>query len=136
RMEVARKRGNPNSPCAPGAIDSTQIFGGGFGPFVEFCCADLTNSGNRHIVFFRVVDASGNSNVCMVEVEVQDKLPPTMVAPPDITVDCRVHFDFADSLSRSNLFGNVVIGNETRRTIPSPSLFVAARQADRCNRVQ
>ncbi|MBK7425894.1 MAG: T9SS type A sorting domain-containing protein [Saprospiraceae bacterium] len=136
RMEVARKRGVPNSPCAPGAIDSTQIFGGGFGPFVEFCCADLTNSGNRHIVFFRVVDAAGNSNVCMVEVEVQDKLPPTMVAPPDITVDCRYHFDFTDSTSRASQFGTVVIGNQTRRLLPSPNPFVAARQADRCNRVQ
>lgn len=136
RMEVARKRGNPNSPCAPGAIDSTQIFGGGFGPFVEFCCADLTNSGNRHIVFFRVVDAAGNSNVCMVEVEVQDKLPPTMVAPPDITVDCRYHFDFNDSISRANLFGTVIIGDQTRRLLPSPNPFVSARQADRCNRIQ
>lgn len=136
RMEVARKRGNPNSPCAPNAIDSTQIFGGGFGPFVEFCCADLSNSGNRHIVFFRVVDAAGNSNVCMVEVEVQDKLPPTMVAPPDITVDCRYHFDFNDSISRANLFGTVIIGDQTRRLLPSPNPFVAARQADRCNRIQ
>jgi len=55
-------------------------------PFVEFCCEDLDN--NPNMVEFRVTDKQGLSNICMVEVEVQDKLPPILYCPDDVTLDC------------------------------------------------
>ena len=57
----------------------------GFGDYALFCCADL---GSVVMVELRVRDAAGNTNSCMVEVEVQDKLKPTIVCPPNKTIDC------------------------------------------------
>lgn len=53
--------------------------------YAEFCCDDI---GNEVMVSLRVTDASGNSNTCMVIVNVQDKLDPVITCPPNITVDC------------------------------------------------
>ncbi len=74
-----------------------------FGPFVEFCCEDIEN--NPIQVILRVTDESGNSNECMVNVEVQDKLPASIEAPDDFTVSCEFPYD-EDDLS---VFGKVVM---------------------------
>jgi hypothetical protein len=73
-----------------------------FRPFVEFCCEDIPN--NPIQVILRVTDESGNSNECMVNVEVQDKLPASIEAPDDITVTCQFPFDEDDLF----IFGKVV----------------------------
>ncbi|MEM6964337.1 MAG: HYR domain-containing protein, partial [Bacteroidota bacterium] len=65
----ARRMDNPNCP----GFDGTP-----FGPVVPFKCCD---KGTPIMVEFRVTDAAGNSNTCMVEVEVQDKLDPVIVCP-------------------------------------------------------
>ncbi|MEM1217802.1 MAG: T9SS type A sorting domain-containing protein [Bacteroidota bacterium] len=57
-----------------------------FGPDVEFCCSDIAN--NPIMVVFRVVDCFGNYNDCMVEVNVEDKLPPVGTCPPNATITC------------------------------------------------
>ena len=62
-----------------------------FASAVEFCCAEI---GTTVMVELRVTDAEGNSNSCMVEVEVQDKLAPTIICPANKTIDC--DDDFAD----------------------------------------
>ncbi|MDX1684926.1 MAG: SdrD B-like domain-containing protein, partial [Saprospiraceae bacterium] len=64
-----------------------------FGPYVEFCCED---AGQDVMVIFRVTDKSGNSNTCMVEVEVQDKIPPRIYCPPNDTISCEYHYDTSD----------------------------------------
>jgi hypothetical protein len=64
-----------------------------FRPYVEFCCADV---GKIIQVILRVKDVSGNYNDCMVLVEVQDKIKPTCTAPPDLTVNCDLHFNIND----------------------------------------
>lgn len=64
-----------------------------FGDYVTFCCSDI---GTTTLVIFRVYDAAGNSNDCMVNVEVQDKLPPTVNAPADMTVDCDLPFEYTE----------------------------------------
>ena len=51
-----------------------------FGPSVEFCCEDVSNS--PIMVVFRAVDCFGNSNECMVEVIVNDKTPSILVSCP------------------------------------------------------
>ncbi len=63
-----------------------------FGKSVTFCCEDLTR--NPHMVVFRVWDKKGNFNDCMVSVTVQEKIPPTITCPPNITVNCGT--DIAD----------------------------------------
>jgi subtilisin-like proprotein convertase family protein len=63
-------------------------------PTVQFCCADI---GNTIMVSMRVTDLYGNSNTCMVEVLVEDKLPPFITyCPKDITLNCQADYtDFS-----------------------------------------
>ncbi|HEX5625634.1 MAG TPA: hypothetical protein VFX48_06450, partial [Saprospiraceae bacterium] len=79
-----------------------------YAPFVYFCCEDL---GKTLMVNMRVWDIHGNSNTCMVEVEVQDKLAPVIVCPPDITISCE--YDFTDL----NVFGTVRTNYADRKPI-------------------
>lgn len=59
---------------------------------ITFCCEEI---GNPVMVQFRVTDNFGNSNTCMVEVSVQDKLPPYITyCPEDVELDC--HADYED----------------------------------------
>ena len=74
-----------NSNC-PG-FDGTP-----FGQFVPFYCCDV--GGPNVMIELRVTDVSGNSNSCMVEVVVEDKLNPAIQCPPDITLDC--YDDYTD----------------------------------------
>ncbi|MEM1217679.1 MAG: HYR domain-containing protein, partial [Bacteroidota bacterium] len=62
-----------------------------FGPTVEFCCSD---AGNNVMVVFRVLDCYGNYNECMVQVLVNDKLPPLLIeCPANATITCEEYFD-------------------------------------------
>jgi len=56
-----------------------------FDEYVKFCCEDI---GGPHMVEFRVTDKAGLVNTCMVEVTVQDKLPPVLYCPDDYTTNC------------------------------------------------
>ncbi|MBR9920717.1 MAG: hypothetical protein GYB31_07735, partial [Bacteroidetes bacterium] len=63
-----------------------------FGPTVTFCCSDVAIS--PIIVVFRVVDDYGNVNDCMVEVNVDDKIPPiTTFCPGPETITCEEYVD-------------------------------------------
>ncbi len=54
--------------------DACNISGNtAFGPDVKFCCADI---GTNTMVEFQVTDFYGNTNQCMIEVLVEDKLAP------------------------------------------------------------
>lgn len=61
-----------------------------FGPSVLFCCEEV---GDTIMVEFRVWDVAGNNNSCMVEVVVQDKIPPHITCPNDVTLDCHADVD-------------------------------------------
>lgn len=56
-----------------------------FGPSLKFGCAD---AGKTFMVALLVSDASGNTNICMVSVEVQDKIAPVITCPPHRTIEC------------------------------------------------
>ncbi|MAT53016.1 MAG: hypothetical protein CMN32_00945 [Saprospirales bacterium] len=56
-----------------------------FGAYATFDCCDLNES---IMVVMRVFDNSGNYNDCMVEVTVQDKIAPTIICPPNKTIEC------------------------------------------------
>ena len=74
-----------------------------FGPKVHLCCEEV---GDTIMVAFRVTDAQGLSNTCMVSVFVEDKLPPTIECPTDLTISCALQFDIEDL----SIFGSVVEG--------------------------
>ena len=80
------------------------------GEYVEFCCEEV---GTEVMVAYIVTDAAGNQNTCMVVVEVEDKLPPAITCPTDITISCRYPFDLND-LSE---FGKVVTNAIDRKDI-------------------
>lgn len=81
-----------------------------FGDFVEFCCADVGNIVN---VILQVTDAEQNINQCMVNVEVQDKNPPTIVCPQDVTIACGYDFDLEDlsEFGQATASDNCMIGD-------------------------
>lgn len=81
------RRMNPGS-CGSTTFSSTQTF----------CCADIAASPIR--VVLRVIDAAGNSSECMVDVMVQDKLPPKITCPKDTVISCET------DISNLNVFGN------------------------------
>lgn len=74
-----------------------------FDDTVSFCCSDVDGP---VMVILRVYDVDpgsgpvgendflANSNDCMVEAIIQDKLMPTVVCPADTTVDCDFDLDF------------------------------------------
>jgi len=79
-FEVARM---VDGPCDLDNLDDE------FAPTVEFCCADL---GDTVLVVFRAYDCTGNTNDCMVQVYVDDKLKPVCTPPANVTVACE-NFD-------------------------------------------
>ncbi len=94
-----------------------------FDDFVQFCCSDIAHNPIRLIM--RVYDSppiagpvsdsylSGHFNDCMVQVEVQDKLPPSILCPSDLTISCQ--FPYAPG--NLNVFGKVVLAEEDRDQI-------------------
>lgn len=59
-----------------------------FQPTVTFTQEDLSESCDGSVtVVFRVEDGNGNSNFCMVEVALQDKIPPR-IADRNLAIDC------------------------------------------------
>ncbi len=68
--------------------------------YVDFCCEEV---GDTVMVQFRVTDANGLSNTCMVEVIVEDKLGPEITCPTDITIACDYFYDTTDL----SIFGTV-----------------------------
>lgn len=81
-----------------------------FGPKVHFCCDEI---GDTTMVAFRVTDSQGLSNTCMVTVFVEDKLPPSIVCPSDLTISCAYYFDTEDL----SVFGSVVYGESNVEAI-------------------
>lgn len=94
RIEVRRM--NPH-PCDPEPE---------YREYVPVCCLDVAE---EVIVLLRVWDKSGNANTCMVNLEVQDKLPAHIQCPSDVTVHCG--FDLSD-LSVFGKVANLVLGEQ------------------------
>ncbi len=102
-VEIARKyAGN----CPDGVYDDTE-----FRNFVEVCCSDIAESPLE--IILRATDAAGNTNTCWAQLYVEDKLPPNLICPTDITVTCDYEFDF-DDLS---VFGKVALSQAERDQI-------------------
>ncbi|MBT8189179.1 MAG: HYR domain-containing protein, partial [Bacteroidia bacterium] len=94
-----------------------------FGDSISFCCSDLDE---EVMVAFRVIDISGNSNVCMVRVEVQDNIPPIITCPENLTIDCGENYDL-NNLDIS--FGTYVIeDNCSESHIPEETVNIDINQ--------
>ncbi len=107
---------------------TTGIYDEWFDDSAQFCCEDISNS--PIMVILRVYDVDpgpgpvspnrhntdllGRWNECMVEVTVQDKLPPVVSCPPNITVSCEFDYN-SDDLAAT--FGTVVPAGTTRDSI-------------------
>ncbi len=90
---------------------------------ILFCCEDIVN--NNIMVVLRVYDLppgpgpvastflQGHYNDCMVEVEIQDKLPPSITCPEDITVSCI----FPITEENLGVFGTVVTSPQDQQQI-------------------
>ena len=88
-----------------------------FKSYIDFTCADVPA---EVMVVLRVWDCNGNSNLCMVQVEVQDKVGPSISAPPSVVVDCGTSYSFGTNLDSAYLaqnFGKVVISPAARGNV-------------------
>ncbi|MEO5906356.1 MAG: T9SS type A sorting domain-containing protein, partial [Saprospiraceae bacterium] len=94
-----------------------------FDDFIQFCCEDIVN--NEIMVILRVYDLppvpgpvsdsylAGHFNDCMVQVEVQDKLPPSIICPVDLTISCI----FPYTEENLDVFGSIALTEEDREQI-------------------
>jgi len=130
---------NSNNTVACGGRngDDNSILAGNqvyFDDYTDFCCADV---GNRIMVVLRVFDVDpgagpvtpvrmtsttqplyGRFSDCMVEVEVQNKAVPTVIAPPNIVVSCWFWFDISKLTDPNDAtFGKVVTDLTLRRKV-------------------
>ncbi|MBK8955831.1 MAG: T9SS type A sorting domain-containing protein [Saprospiraceae bacterium] len=116
-------------------LDGNQIY---FDDHVKFCCTDV---GNSIMVVLRVFDREPGAGPiapnrmnpggnlfnrfsdCMIEIEVQDKTVPTVVAPPNIVVSCWFWFD-VENLDDPNdaTFGRVVNDLSARKKVVTKDL--------------
>jgi len=62
-----------------------------YGPYVNFSCCDIDNG--PVTVAMQVTDIHGNTNLCMINVHVQDKTDPILVCPPNKYLDCFENYE-------------------------------------------
>jgi hypothetical protein len=102
-----------------------------FNDYVDFCCADISDSS---MVVLRVTDNAGNSNSCMVVVKIQDKIAPIISCPSNVTVSCKFEID----TTKLSLFGTVGVGASSvveLKNIPnliSPAKPLSGYYQDNC----
>ncbi|MCC6816556.1 MAG: HYR domain-containing protein [Saprospiraceae bacterium] len=148
---------NANNTIACNGIngDDNAVLAGNqvyFDDYTYFCCNDVNN---RIMVVLRVFDVdpgagpvtparmtNANSPLrgrfadCMVEVEVQNKTVPTVVAPPNIVVSCWFWFDINNITDPSDpTFGRVVTDLTSRKKVVTNDI-VCHKYCERNQRTQ
>ena len=111
--------------CCPLTFDVRRMTPGcgsttAFGPTVRVCCADL---GQPLQVEMRATDCFGNTNSCMVTVNVDDKSSPVLLCPADVTLRCD------DDLSDPALTGSATATDGCGAVAPT---LVEAASLDMC----
>ena len=135
---------NSNNVVACSGVngDDNSILAGNqvyFDDCTYFCCADV---GTKVMVVLRVFDVdpgagpvtpirmtstssvlNGRFSDCMIEVEVQNKSVPTVVAPPNIVVSCWFWFDITKLTDPNDAtFGRVVTNLGDRKKVVTKDL--------------
>lgn len=98
RIEVRRNKFNPILYTCGSSFSN-------WGPYVDFFCCDI---GVEITIEMRVIDKSGNINICWLYVVPEDKVRPYCYAPHDVQVDCDdlpYDFDASDTDQLAELFG-------------------------------
>ena len=95
--------------CSPLVMEAAKMtdecgFGLNFADRVFFCCEEI---GDTIEVHFRVTDDQGLSNTCIMNVLIEDQLPPEIVCPSDLTVSCDPPINIGDLSD----YGQVIEGN-------------------------
>ena len=118
-----------------------------FDDFVRFCCEDVGR--DDLMVVFRVFDINpgdgpinparmgpngdleGHFNDCMVTITVDDKLPPVIEAPTNITVSCDYWFDMENLDDPADeTFGKVVTARYNDPLVVRDSIIIYDRWCD------
>lgn len=68
-----------------------------FADYVDFACCDASE---EVTVELRVTDYNGNSSICWLPIQIEDKLPPIITCPTDKTISC------TDTYNNLSQFGN------------------------------
>lgn len=95
-FEIRRK----TTTCAGFASDLE------FGEYINFCCADITNPSSFVKVQLKVWDKAGNYNICEADVQVQDKVRPTLTCPPPAVLNCGQDHLNLDLTGRPTIFND------------------------------
>lgn len=95
-----------------------------FEDHITLCCADI---GTTVMVQFRVYD-DGGFNECMVEVEVQDKIAPSVICPPNVTINCDDTFDLNGDLVTQ--FGDYTVNDNCGFTVVDE---IISNNTNQCN---
>lgn len=88
--------------CAAGSTN--------FGHQAIFCCAEI---GQEIMVEMKVTDIHNNMNTCMVRAQVQDKLPPYIKCPVDVTLDCQEDYTNPDLTGEPTAVDNCSVKDVT-----------------------
>ena len=102
-----------NDNCCLEGFDVRRMDGGVFDTSVTFDCDDVSVQ-----VILRVHDCYDNTNTCMVEVLVEDKLAPYLVVPGDDEISCDDYYtnvapllDAGDGSVLDDMFGTAIFGD-------------------------
>ncbi len=83
--------------------------------YITFCCEDV---GKTISVELLAVDKAGNTSICMVDVDVDEKIAPVIVAPTDLTIDCRFYYEPGQL---DKYFGKIALDESERDSIYLPN---------------
>ncbi len=85
-LTAGQVNNNSTDNCGSGGLSfEISVNGSPFGPNYTFDCDDVGVTQN---ITLRVRDASNNTASCLRSVQVVDLLPPSFMAPANITVEC------------------------------------------------
>lgn len=73
---------------------------------ITFCCDDINTS---QTVELKVTDALGYYNTCMVNVSIQEKLPPVIVCPNNISLSCSDNYKDLNITKKAIAYDNCSI---------------------------
>lgn len=74
-----------------------------FDEYVDFDCCDIDAPVT---VELRVTDFNGNSSLCWLPIQIEDKLPPIITCPTDKTINCDDNFGSLSQFGSANAIDN------------------------------
>lgn len=92
-----------------------------FTPQLTVTCSDVRQA--PHMVYLKVTDGVGNTNVCQVEMEVRENIPPQITCPSNVTLQC------TDDLKNLQLTGQPVVSDNC---MVDTVFYTDARQLNAC----